>query len=346
MPNARRCLDQGGVCLARVELHEHFSSDIRMLHDNSVTIMLTPDNRLFTLARQCGRPPSLPVAIAVVFVVLVLALIPGQILSRVALLSHEGIPRFPNAIQPVIEPIVQNITMFGLIFVGLWCWLRVSNQRPFWTLGWERKHVLQRALRGVGIAGVMVTGMVGLSAIRGVSIGPGLLQTMGPPSIGIRFLSLLFYFVQGPAEEVLFRGWLLAVIGARYRPWIGVVVSSIIFSLAHSQSHGITPLGFFNLFLFGAFASVYALAEGGLWGVGAWHAFWNWTESDLLGVVTDGTPRFGLLSAIHSKGPDDLITGGAFGPEGALGCTIIFLIAIGIIAMRIRRSMPVLNEPS
>ncbi len=301
-----------------------------------MTGILTPNNRLFTLARQGGRPPSALVAIAVVFAILVLALIPGQILGRIVLMSHDGKPRFPSEIQPIVEPIVQNVTMFGLIFAGLWGWLRVSSKRPFWTLGWERKRVFQRALRGALIAGLMVTAMVGLSVVRGASVGPGLLQTMGPASLGIRFLSLLSYLVQGPAEEVLFRGWLLAVIGARYRPWIGVVVSSLIFSLAHAQSHGITLLGFSNLFLFGVFASAYALAEGGLWGVGAWHALWNWTEGDLLGVVTDGTSRFGLLSSIRAQGPD-VITGGAFGPEGALGCTMIFLIAIGVIAMRTRR---------
>ena len=66
--------------------------------------------------------------------------------------------------------------------------------------------------------------MTAYTGARGVtSLGPGLLTTMGVAAIGIRFLSLLSYFVQGPAEELLFRGWLLSVIGARYRPWIGVL---------------------------------------------------------------------------------------------------------------------------
>jgi len=58
--------------------------------------------------------------------------------------------------------------------------------------------------------------------------------------------------VQGPAEEVLFRGWLLPVIGARYLPWIGVLVSSLIFSLAHAGSMSyapLVPLALLNLFL-------------------------------------------------------------------------------------------------
>lgn len=179
----------------------------------------------------------------------------------------------------------------------------------------------------------MLTLTAGLSVAPGASFAPGLLRTMGPAALVIRFLSLLSYFVQGPAEEVLFRGWLLPVIGARYRPWIGVVVSSLIFSLGHAGSHGITPLGFLNLFLFGTFAAVYALAEGGLWGIGAWHAVWNWSMGDLLGFAMDGTPHLGLLSSVLADGPD-IISGGAFGLEGGLACTAVFLIGIGIIALQ------------
>src|SRR5262249_39719804 len=181
--------------------------------------------------------------------------------------------------------IVQSVAMFVPIYLGLWGWLRLSSKRPFWTLGLERQHALPRATRGAIIAASMMAVTVGLSVTSGASLAMGLLQTTGPAALGIRFLSLLGYFVQGPAEEVLFRGWLLAVIGARYRPWIGVWVSSLIFSLVHALSPGITALGFANLFLFGVFACVYALAEGGLWGICAWHAVWNWAMGDVFGFA-------------------------------------------------------------
>ena len=298
--------------------------------------ILSPDNRLFTLARQVGRPPSALVAIAVVFAMLVVALIPGKILGRMVLTSHEGIPRFPSKLQPIVEPTVQDVTMFFPIFAGLWCWLRVSSKRPFRTIGLESQRAVQRAIRGAFIAGVTIAMTAGLSMIPGASFAPGLLQTMGAAALGIRFLSLLSYFVQGPAEEVLFRGWLLAVIGARYRPSIGILVSSLLFSLLHAGSHGITPLGFLNLFLFGAFAAVFVLGEGGLWGMCAWHAAWNWAMGDLLGFAVGGTPHPGLLSSVLTYGPS-IVSGGTFGLEGGLACTAVFLIAIGIIAMRTRR---------
>ena len=297
-----------------------------------MTRILNPDNRLFTLARQGQRQPSAVTAIAVVFAVTLLAIVPGQILGRIVIFSYDGTPRVAPPFQSLAEPIVQNITIFSLIYLGTWFWLRLAIKRPFWTLGLERHDVLRRVLRGMFVAAIMIAVTAGLSILPGAAIGPGLLQTMGVGALGIRLLSLLSYFVQGPAEEVLFRGWLLSVIGARYRPWIGVVASSAIFSLAHGLSRGITALGFLNLFLFGVFASAYALAEGGLWGVGAWHALWNWAQGDLLGLGLDGTPHSGLLTSIQPSGPT-IISGGAFGPEGGLACTAVFVFSIGMIAI-------------
>jgi membrane protease YdiL (CAAX protease family) len=235
----------------------------------------------------------------------VLVPIPGQMLAR------HLVRLFPSGFQSSAGSIVENIIGFLPVYLGWWVWLRLCSKRPFRTLGLERQCAARRALPGALIAGLMMAVTAGLSITSSASLAPGLLQTMGLAALGIRFLSLLSYFVQGPAEEVLFRGWLLPVIGTRYRPWIGVLVSSLIFSLAHAGSQGIRLLGFSNLFLFGVFAAVYALAEGGLWGICSWHAIWNWAMGDLLGFATDGTPHAGLLSSIRADGPD-IITGGAF----------------------------------
>jgi membrane protease YdiL (CAAX protease family) len=283
------------------------------------------------MARMGRRPPSALTAIAVVFLTLLLALIPGQMLARAV------VRLVPSGAQSIAEPIIQNVAMFLPIYLGLWIWLRLLSKRPFWTLGLERRHPSLYLLRGAIAGGLMLALTGGLSVAQGASFAPGLLRTMGSAALVFRSLSLLSYFVQGPAEELLFRGWLLPVLGARYRPWIGVLVSSLLFSLAHAGSHGITPLGFLNLFLFGTFAAVYALSEGGLWGIGAWHAVWNWTMGDLLGFATDGAPHLGLLSSVRANGPD-IISGGAFGLEGGLACTAVFTVAIGIIALKTRPS--------
>jgi uncharacterized protein len=229
---------------------------------------------------------------------------------------------------------VLNVTMFLAMFAGIWLWVRFVGKRPLSTLGWERSPgAARRALRGMRVSFAMVCVVSGLVVAAGVSFSPGLVQRIGLTALGLRLLGLLSYVVQGPAEETLFRGWLLPVIGARYRQWVGVVVSSILFSLAHALNRGIPLLGFVNLFLFGLCAAFYALHEGGLWGVGAWHGVWNWTMGDLLGFTLDGSPHVGLVRSIETHGPD-VVTGGIFGPDGGLACTAVLLAAILVLVNR------------
>jgi len=295
-----------------------------------VSDLLNPNNRLFILARQAKRQPSALEAIAVVFVILAVVVVPGQMLARLVVRLTS-----PDGIQSNIRPIVENIVGFLPVYLGLWVWLRWSSKRPFRSLGLENHGALRQVLRGAFIATLMIAVAAGLAIGSGAE--PVKSQTPGLTALGIGLLSLMAYLVQGPAEEVLFRGWLLPVIGSRYGPGIGVLVSALIFSLAHGASSGITLLAFLNLFLFGVFAAFYALAEGGLWGICVWHAVWNWTQGDLLGFALDGTSHAGLLISIRATGPV-MITGGTFGPEGGLAVTAVFLIAISTIVLLDRRN--------
>jgi len=296
-----------------------------------MTTLLEPNNRLFTLARQGKRQPSAVEAIAVVAVILVLVVIPGQMLARslVRLILRGGI-------QANSSMTVENIVGFLPAYLGMWAWLRVSIKRPFSSLGLERPDALRRLLGGALAAGLMIAVTAVLAVIPGGSFGPGELQKTGIAALGIGLLSLVSYAVQSSAEEVLFRGWLLPVVGSRYRPWIGVLVSTLLFSLAHGANPDITPLAFLNLFLFGAFAAVLVLAEGSLWGACAWHAVWNWAEFALLGFPLGGAAHEGILVSIRTAG-DDIISGGTFGPEGGLAATAVLLVAIGMVVALVHR---------
>jgi membrane protease YdiL (CAAX protease family) len=287
--------------------------------------LLDPSNRLFTLARQGKRQPSAMEAIILVVVVLVLVIIPGQMLARSLV---------PSSFSA--RMIAGNIVGFLPALLVMWVWVRLTIKRPFRSLGFESGGALRRILGGALAAALMIA--VLLTIIPGRSFGTGDFQKTGPVAIGIGLLSLVSYAVQSSAEEVLFRGWLLPVIGSRYRPWIGAFVSTLLFSLAHGANPDITPLAFLNLYLFGAFAAVLCLADGSLWRACAWHAVWNWTEFTLLGFPLDGgNAQEGVLTSVRVTGPD-LITGGAFGPDGGLAATAVLLIGIGLVVVRTRRT--------
>jgi hypothetical protein len=77
--------------------------------------------------------------------------------------------------------------------------------------------------------------------------------------------------------------------------------------------------------------------EGGLWGVCAQHAVWNWAQGNVFGMeVSGGASSVPILWNLQEAGPD-LITGGAFGPEGGLAVTFILLVSIVVLVALLRR---------
>lgn len=216
------------------------------------------------------------------------------------------------------------------VFVGLWVWL--FEKRPFWTLGYERKDALMRYGRGFVLGGLMFAGAVGILAAFGrVTFEQGDPSMQGLAALGGVSLVLVGWLVQGGGEEIVTRGWILPVLGARYRPWVGVAVSSLIFAAMHSFNEHLSILAIVNLALFGLFAALYALREGSLWGISALHSTWNWVQGNFFGFEVSGMAAGGgTLLNLKGTGPDWL-TGGSFGPEGGVAVTTVLLIGVVVI---------------
>jgi membrane protease YdiL (CAAX protease family) len=232
------------------------------------------------------------------------------------------------------------VLSFGPIFLILWAWLVLVEKRPLWTIGLERAAAGKKYLRGLLIGLVMFAAAVGLSALLGfISFEAGNPQQQGLAALGGILLVLLGWMVQGAAEEALARGWILPTIGARYKPVWGLIVSSVIFALLHSLNPNLNPVAILNLFLFGVFTVLFALYEGGLWGVFSIHTAWNWAQGNLFGFEVSGIlPPGGTLFDLMEVGPD-VITGGSFGPEGGLAVTVVLLVSCGLVWVASRQSL-------
>jgi len=299
--------------------------------------MLSLNNRLFAMARQGRRQPSALVAIVVTVVVLVVGIIVGQIAMRAAagaLFSNVEPGR------PIVDG-AQELLDFSLhflpIFFCLWAWLAFWAQRPFATLGFERPRAATRFLAGALIGAMMMSVVASvLMVLPQTSLVHGELWTLGGEAVAGSTLALVGTIIQSSGEEVLFRGWLLPALGARYGPWPGVIGSSLLFGVAHVLNPNVTMLGLINLSLFGMFLAFYALATQSLWGACAWHALWNWTDAAVFGFRDSGGPlHSALLVSVNTSGPD-LLTGGGFGPDGGLVETIVLSVGIAIVMVRLR----------
>ncbi len=307
---------------------------------------------LFILAHSGKRltPIGLIFGLGIVFMLLsqLIGLV-GGILSMLILawlngtisLTHELLadPKFANLVYPdtALEMTIYLIWLFGPIFLILWLWLTLFEKRPFWSIGLERAGAATQYLRGFALGIMMFTVAVAISASFGyMQFEEGDPQKQGVRALGGVLLIVAGWLVQGAAEEVLTRGWLLPVIGARYNPWTGIIGSAVFFSVLHSMNDNISAVAFVNLFLVGIFAALYAIHEGGLWGVCGFHSAWNWTQGNLLGFEVSGNQLTGTLINLKEVGPD-IVTGGLFGPEGGLAVTVVLLMGCVVMGYFMRQ---------
>jgi hypothetical protein len=90
-----------------------------------------------------------------------------------------------------------------------------------------------------------------------------------------------------------------------------------------------------NLVLFGIFWSLWALAEGGLWGVFGWHAVTSWVSENLVVVgegVGYGRLQDGLVLGLQETGPDRL-TGGDIGLEASILTSALLVVGIVLLSV-------------
>ncbi len=314
-------------------------------------IFLDTNNRLFVLARLGKYLPNWLIAIlmAPVFLFLPgLTIIPasfwlighffplGKWLNQLAQSSY--------ALVSASELVLYLAIMFLPAVALVWLWLRFVERRPFWTLGLERQGAAIKYLRGFGVGFVLFALAIGILLVFGAVTGMGGdPRSVGAGALGGVLLSYLGWALQGPTEEIITRGWLLPVLGARYRPGLGIAISSLMFGLFHSLNAGFSLLALVNLLLFGLFAALYALNDESLWGVFSIHAAWNWAEGNIFGTLVSGfNEQGGQLLILRPVGPGWL-TGAAFGPEGGLAVTAALLIGItGVVLWSSRKRRQIL----
>lgn len=310
--------------------------------------LLNSENHLFELARTGYRLPAfLPKHISSIldyvypFVALLLAisfLIGAQVLGVLfggLILLVPGVEGGNLSLftpETAFELSLLLVFSFGPLFLILWGWLVLFEKRSLWTLGLEGGQVIYKYLRGLLVGVLMFAASIGISAALGyIAFESGDPQTQGIGALDEVLILFVGWMVQGAGEEVLTRGWLLQVIGSRYNAIVGIVLSSLLFAVLHLLNPNVSEIAMLNLFLFGVFAALYALYEGGLWGVFSIHSAWNWAQGNLFGFEVSGLEGVGgTLFNLMEVGPD-AITGGPFGPEGGLAVSVVLLASSAIV---------------
>lgn len=237
--------------------------------------------------------------------------------------------------NPAYDVAINNL-VFGFIGISLIVFLYVKfvEGRPISSMGFSRRGFLKKYLIGFIVGLIMFSLAVILGSVLG---GYKISVSASGIKLDVLLVILFGFLIQGSAEEIVFRGWLLPIVGSRYKVSIAIILSSLLFALLHALNPGITILPVINLILFGVFAAMYSLHEEGLWGICGMHSAWNWVQGSVFGVKVSGTslPGGSVLVSKPVEGMD-LISGGLFGVEGSILCSIIFLAATIYLVYKMR----------
>jgi membrane protease YdiL (CAAX protease family) len=180
----------------------------------------------------------------------------------------------------------------------------------------------------------MLAGLAGAILLFG--IGTLILYLMGEISFtGFQFdaasffVSFALFVVVAINEETIIRGYILNNLLTRMNKYVALAISASVFGVLHIFNSGMDVLPLVNLILAGILlGSVYIFTRN-LWFSISLHLFWNFIQGPVLGYSVSGTKTSSLLK-MSSLG-STTITGGKFGFEGSIVCTILMVVAIASV---------------
>ena len=241
-------------------------------------------------------------------------------------LAMQASTEIANSNAYTITMLFSTIAM--TLLTMLFC--KLIQKRKMTTLGFVKKGMLKEyglgliigfAIFSLAVLFCVVTGSLELSGISSTfAILPFILFFAG-------------FMIQGMAEEVLCRGYLMVSIGRRYPMWIAVLLNSLFFAALHLGNAGMSVLAFINLTLFGIFASVYFIKRGSIWGIGAIHSIWNFVQGNFYGIKVSGMETSCTVFESLVVEGKTLINGGDFGLEGGLAVTLVLVIGTIILLL-------------
>lgn len=223
--------------------------------------------------------------------------------------------------------ILSLFATLGMIVIAfLFC--RLLQKRPLRTLGFRREGIFKEYIMGIAAGFLVFSAAVLLCVVTGALELGGMSPAF---SAGTFLLFTVGFMIQGMSEEVLCRGYFMVSVARRYPVVIAILANALFFAALHLLNQGISVLAFLNLVLFGVFASVYFLKRGNIWGVAAFHSVWNLVQGNFYGIRVSGMEMQCSVLQSDMVAGKEIWNGGAFGLEGGLAVTIVYVVGIAVL---------------
>lgn len=229
------------------------------------------------------------------------------VVAAIALVGSQGVAAVGE--NPWLTLVIGVATAVLAVLAYAWVVRRTERREPREVgRGGAVAAVGRGALIGVAMCGAVMAGIAWLGdyEIDGLGSATGAVGLFG------------FMAAAAVTEELIFRGVLFRIVEERTGTWVALALTGVVFGASHLFNPYASSWGAIAIAIEAGFllAATYA-ATRTLWVPIGLHFGWNFALAGVFGAGVSGNDAAeGLLDATAS-GPD-LITGGAFGPEGSL----------------------------
>lgn len=214
---------------------------------------------------------------------------------------------------------------------------KVIDRRSVYSLGWEFTHHYKDALVGLcaGIA-CIGAGTLILIAMQQLHFTGWDIDGWG------LMISVVLLILVAIVEEMIFRGYILNNLLPSVNKYKALILSSLIFAVAHGANPDFNGLAFINIFLAGLFLGINYIFTRNLWYAVVLHFTWNFFQGPVLGYKVSGT-NFPTIFQQELTG-NDFITGGKFGLEASVIASVLILLFTVTLAWVYQKKSAVENN--
>lgn len=256
----------------------------------------------------------------------------GDIISGLLIDLANGIWKVPTGINLVIRPLANLV-----LVLELWkLYIRSMLKSSYKKLGFNF---------AVNLWGILVAlGLLLYVVIAYLIIGVPHVNQQSLKAITVHILSSVIMAMKcGICEELLFRGFIMRTIEARWGRRSAIVAPSVFFAILHLPSMGEFEAASILLTLLagtlvGVMFSEIAYQGSSLGNGMVIHGIWNLAfVTDILHITTmNETNRLPLISIIIPK-ENILLSGGAFGVESSI-ISILGYVGVSVFVIYLSRS--------
>jgi membrane protease YdiL (CAAX protease family) len=268
---------------------------------------------------------------ALIFLITFGLLASVAIFASTVLLSQIPFGESATGFLPLLIP----FTLSAIIAIVLgWLFGKVFEALTFSALGisFSGRWAIDLAF-GFVIGGIALASAV-LIAVMGGGMSLAVNHSSAATTIAASLWTTFVIFAVGAlSEETLFRGYLLQTFVRSRVTVVGVVFTSMLFSAAHNANPSANWFSTVNTLLAGIWFAIAYLKFRNIWFPLGIHLMWNFLQGPVFGINVSGLSEFSPdpIMRATDNGPA-LLTGGTYGIEGGLACTIAIAISIGIVS--------------